>query len=131
MRAPWCDQPPGLATSNVMLAPDANGPASLDDLIADTDRGILMSTSAGTALEDARYGFACEAAWQIERGKRVRLFRAPVYTATAAGLWRRCDAMASHGAWRVLGLQASADGLAAGFGCAPARFRDIDVGSRV
>jgi TldD protein len=131
MRARWCDLPPGLATGNVMLAPDAQGPGSLDDLIADTDRGVLMTTSAGTTLEDARYGFACEAAWQIERGKRVRLLRAPVYMATAAGLWRRCDAMAGQGAWRVLGLGAGADGLAAGFGCAPARFRDIEVGSRL
>jgi TldD protein len=130
MRARWCDLPPGLATGNVMLAPDPRGPGSLDDLIADTDRGILMETSAGTTLDGARHGFACEAAWQIERGKRVRLLRAPLYTATAAGLWRRCDAVASESAFRVLGLQTSAGSLAAGFGCAPARFRDIEVGSR-
>ena len=136
MRAQSWSHPPIIRMINVSLEPDEDGPASLDELIADTSDGILMTQNTSWSIDDMRlnFQFGCEAAWEIRAGKRARLLRYPLYKGSTPAFWRSCDAIAGPDAWRLWGLASCGKGdpmqsMAVGHGCAPARFRNVQVGS--
>ncbi len=135
MRAESWSRPPIIRMINVSLDPDPNGPASLDELVADTDDGILMDVNRSWSIDDLRlnFQFGCQAAWEIKKGKRVRMLRDPLYTGSTPRFWGGCDAIGNADAWRMLGLSSCGKGdpvqaMAVAHGCAPARFRNVDVG---
>ncbi len=136
MRAESWSRPPIIRMINVSLEPDPGGPPSLDALIEATDRGILMTSNTSWSIDDLRlnFQFGCEAAWEIDHGKRGRLFRNPVYTGSTPAFWRSCDAVCNRDAWQIWGLSSCGKGdpmqlMGVGHGCAPSRFRNIEVGS--
>ena len=136
MRAESWAVPPIIRMINVSLDPDPRGPASLDELIADTADGVLMSQNQSWSIDDLRlnFQFGCEAAWEIKRGKLTRLLRNPIYTGSTPAFWRGCDAIGGPDAFRLWGLASCGKGdpvqsMAVGHGCAPARFRDVEVGA--
>jgi TldD protein len=136
MRAESWNRPPIIRMTNVSLAPDPSGPASLEELVAETDDGILMATNTSWSIDDLRlhFQFGCESAWEIKRGRRTRLFRNPIYRGATPAFWGACDAICGPAAFRLAGLVSCGkgdpiQGMAVGHGCAPARFRGIDVGS--
>ena len=121
---------------NVSLDPDPDGPESLEALIADTDDGILMTTNRSWSIDDLRlnFQFGCEAAWKIHKGKLGPILKRPVYTGITPRFWSGCDAIAAPQAFRLWGFVSCGKGdpvqlMAVGHGCAPARFRDVEVGS--
>jgi TldD protein len=136
MRSESWSRPPIIRMINVSLEPSDDGPSSLDELVADTDDGILMDRNVSWSIDDLRlnFQFGCEAAWEIKRGKRVRLLRNPIYTGSTPGFWRSCDAIGNRDAWELWGLASCGKGdpiqqMAVGHGCAPARFRSVEVGA--
>ncbi|MSP17078.1 MAG: TldD/PmbA family protein [Myxococcales bacterium] len=136
MRAESWNRPPIIRMVNVSLEPDPHGPSSLDELIADTDDGLLMTTNRSWSIDDLRlnFQFGCEAAWEIRRGKLGRLYRQPIYTGSTPRFWAGCDAIGGPAAWRTWGFVTCGKGdpmqlMAVGHGTAPARFRDVEVGS--
>jgi TldD protein len=136
MRAESWSRPPIIRMINVSLEPDPDGPASVDELVADTADGVLMTTNRSWSIDDLRlhFQFGCEAAWEIKNGQRTRLLRDPLYAGSTPAFWRSCDAIGNRDAWRLWGLASCGKGdpiqiIAVGHGCAPARFRDVDVGA--
>lgn len=136
MRAESWSRPPIIRMTNVSLEPDPRGPASLDELIADTDRGVLMTTNRSWSIDDLRlnFQFGCEAAWEIKKGKLVRMLKNPVYTGITPRFWAGCDAICRQDAFRLWGFVSCGKGdpmqlMSVGHGCAPARFRDVQVGA--
>lgn len=136
MRAESWAVPPIIRMINVSLEPDPTGPASLDELIADTRDGVLMTQNQSWSIDDLRlnFQFGCEAAWEIKHGKRTRLLRNPIYTGSTPAFWRGCDAVGGPDAFRLWGLASCGKGdpvqtMAVGHGCAPARFRNVEVGA--
>jgi TldD protein len=120
---------------NVSLEPQPGGP-SLEELIADTDEGILLGNNRSWSIDDLRlnFQFGCEIAWEIRRGRRVRVLRSPLYGGTTPDFWSRCNAVGGPGAFRMWGLTSCGKGdpmqlMAVGHGCPPARFRDVEVGA--
>src|SRR5260370_13709616 len=67
---------PIIRMTNVSLLP---GTWSLDDLLADTDDGILMETNRSWSIDDRRYQFqfSTEIGWEIKGGKRGRMLKNP------------------------------------------------------
>ncbi len=135
MRAESWSRPPIIRMINVSLEPDPDGPPSLEALIADTDDGILMTTNRSWSIDDLRlnFQFSCEAGWEIKRGKITRLVRNPLYTGSTPQFWGGCDAICNEDAWQIWGLASCGKGdpvqaMAVAHGCAPARFRDVEVG---
>jgi TldD protein len=125
MRAGVWSRPPIIRMINVSLEPDPDGPASLEELVADTDDGVLMTTNRSWSIDDLRlnFQFGCEAAWEIKKGKRTRLCSKPVYTGITPRFWAGCDAIASPAAFRVWGFLTCGKGdpmqlMAVGHGCA-------------
>jgi TldD protein len=136
MRAESYARPPIIRMINVSLEPDRAGPRDLEELVADTADGVLMSTNRSWSIDDLRLGFqfSCEAGWEIKRGKRTRLLRTPLYGGTTPRFWSACDAVCGPEAFRMWGFLTCGKGdpmqlMAVGHGTPPARFRDVEIGS--
>jgi TldD protein len=133
MRADGFARQPIVRMTNVSLEPGHAG--TLADLIADTDNGVLIETNRSWSIDDRRlqFRFEGEAAWEISGGERGRLFRNPSYTGVTPEFWARCDAVCSPSEWRLTSLLDCGKGepgqvIHVSHGCAPARFRDVEVG---
>ncbi|MEX1140820.1 MAG: TldD/PmbA family protein [Thermoleophilaceae bacterium] len=125
---------PIVRMTNVSLEPGDGG--SLDDLLADVERGIYVETNRSWSIDSRRlqFQFGCEAAWEIVDGRRGRLLRDPVYAGVTPGFWGGLDAVCSAGEWRVSSLTDCGKGepgqtAHVSHGSAPARFRDVQVGA--
>ena len=134
MRAESWGALPLIRMTNIHLEP---GEGSLEDLIADTDDGVFMTTNRSWSIDDKRvnFQFGCEAAWEIRGGRLGRLYRNPTYTGRTTEFWGACDAIAGPGEWRVHGTPNCGKGqpgqvARVAHGAAPARFRDVQVGVR-
>ncbi len=126
---------PIIRMTNVSLEPDPKGP-TLEELIADTDRGILIGNNRSWSIDDVRlnFQFGCEIAWEIRKGKRTRILRDPIYGGITPEFWQRCDAVGGPAAFQMWGLTSCGKGdpmqlMAVGHGCPPARFSGVRTGS--
>jgi TldD protein len=135
LRAEAWNRFPIIRMINVSLEPDPRGP-SLEELIADTDDGILVGNNKSWSIDDLRlnFQFGCEIAWEIKRGRRTRILKNPLYGGTTPRFWSACDAVGGPAAFRMWGLVSCGKGdpmqlMAVGHGCPPARFRGVRVGS--
>ncbi|MDR5710368.1 MAG: TldD/PmbA family protein [Armatimonadota bacterium] len=122
---------PLIRMTNINLLP---GAWRLEDLIADTEEGIFMDTNRSWSIDDRRlnFQFGCEIAWEIRRGRKVRLLRNPLYTGITPEFWRSCDAVCNEDHWVLWGTPNCGKGepgqiARTGHGAAPARFRNVRV----
>ena len=86
-RADGFARQPIVRMTNVNLEPGDAG--TLEDLIADTDDGILIDTNRSWSIDDRRlhFQFEGEAAWEIRGGERGRLLRNPSYAGVTPEFW--------------------------------------------
>jgi len=133
MRADGFVRQPIVRMTNVNLEPGDAG--SLADLIADTGDGVLIETNRSWSIDNRRlhFQFEGEAAWEIRGGERGRMLRNPSYAGLTPEFWGSCDAICSPAEWRLISLLDCGKGepgqvMRVSHGCAPARFRDVEVG---
>jgi TldD protein len=133
MRADGFARQPIVRMTNVNLEPGDAG--ELDDLVADTDRGLLIETNRSWSIDDRRlrFRFEGEAAWEIADGRRTRLLRNPSYAGVTPAFWSRLDAVCSAGSWDLASLVDCGKGEPGQWGhvshgSAPARFRGVEAG---
>jgi TldD protein len=133
MRASGFDRQPVVRMTNVNLAPGEAG--SLDDLVAATDRGVLMETNRSWSIDSRRlhFQFATEIGWEVVDGERRRMLRNPSYSGVTPEFWAGLDAVCSPAEWRLWGVVNCGKGepgqtMRVSHGTAPARFRDVAVG---
>jgi TldD protein len=124
---------PLIRMTNVNLQPGTAG--SLDDLIADTDEGLFVSTNHSWSIDDRRlnFQFGTEIGWLIEHGKLTQMVRNPTYTGITPEFWGSCDAICGRSEWKLWGVPNCGKGEpmqtnGVGHGAAPARFRGVQVG---
>ncbi len=134
MRADGWNAVPIVRMTNVSLEP---GVGTLEDLIRDTKRGILLSTNKSWSIDDRRlnFQFGTEIAWEIKGGRLGQVLKNPVYTGITPEFWGSCSAVAGKGDWQLLGVPNCAKGepvqLAhVGHGASPARFEKVLVGRK-
>jgi TldD protein len=132
MRADGWNRIPLIRMTNVNLEP---GSWRLDDLIADTEDGILFDLNKSWSIDDKRlnFQFGCECAWQIRGGKLGQMYKNPVYTGITPEFWNSCDAICDQDHWRVWAIPNCGKGepmqvAHVAHGAAPSRFRNIKVG---
>jgi TldD protein len=130
MRADGWNRIPLIRMTNINLEP---GPWRLEDLIADTDRGVYMQTNKSWSIDDKRlnFQFGTEIAWEIRGGKLGALLKNPTYTGITPEFWNSCDAVCRE--WAVWGTPNCGKGQPAqiahvGHGAAAARFRNVRIG---
>ena len=133
MRADGWSRVPIIRMTNVSVMPGEAG--TLDDLIADTDDGILMDTNRSWSIDDKRFNFqfGTEIGWEIKKGKRGDMVRNQTDTGITPEFWGSCDAVCSEREWVLWGTPncgkgQPGQGAHTGHGAAPARFRDVKVG---
>ncbi|CAN5121238.1 TldD/PmbA family protein [soil metagenome] len=108
---------------------------TLDELIADTKDGILMSTNRSWSIDDKRYNFqfGTEIAWEIKNGKKGRMLKNPTYQGITPQFWNSCDAICSRDQWTVWGTPNCGKGqpgqvMYTGHGASPSRFKKVKIG---
>ena len=133
MRADGYNRLPLIRMTNVNLEP---GEGTLEDLISDTDDGLLLATNRSWSIDNRRvnFQFSTEIGWRIQRGKLTYVVRDPVYSGITTDFWRSCDAICGPEQWEVHGTPNCGKGepmqvVGTGHGAAPARFRDVRVGA--
>jgi TldD protein len=125
---------PIVRMTNVSLDPGDGG--SLEELLAGVDRGIYIDNNRSWSIDSRRlnFQFGGQAAWEIVDGRLGRLLRDPVYAGVTPTFWASLDAVCSAGEWRMTALTDCGKGepgqmAHVSHGSAPARFRDVVVGS--
>jgi TldD protein len=133
MRAEGWENFPLIRMTNINILP---GEGSLEDLLADVDDGIFMSTNKSWSIDDKRknFQFGCEIAWEIKKGKLGRMLKDPRYTGITPVFWGGLDAVAGQDEWRVWGTPNCGKGqpgqtMRVGHGTAPTRFRNVSTGT--
>jgi TldD protein len=133
MRAESWNRLPIIRMTNVSLMP---GSWSFGDLLADTSDGIFMETNRSWSIDDRRYQFqfSTEIGWEIKGGKKVRMLKNPSYSGITTEFWNSCDAICNFDHWTLWGTPNCGKGqpmqtMGTGHGAAPARFRNIKLGT--
>jgi TldD protein len=132
VRAETAARIPIIRMTNINLEP---GTTPLDEIIADTKRGVFVETNKSWSIDDLRlnFQFGCEIAWEIENGRLGRMLRNPLYTGNTPDFWRSCDAIADRASWQIWGLPNCGKGdpmqtMRVAHGAPAARFRNVEMG---
>ena len=111
------------------------GDWEFDDLIKDTDDGILVETNKSWSIDDKRlnFQFGCEIGWEIKNGVLGDMIKNPTYTGITPEFWNSCDAICNKNHWVVWGTPNCGKGeppqtAHVAHGTAPSRFRNVKVG---
>jgi len=131
-RADGYDNIPMIRMVNISLMPVQG---TLDDLIADTNDGILMETNKTWSIDQRRlnFQFTTEMGWEIKNGKKVRMLKNPTYQGITPTFWQSCDAICGEEEWQLWGVPNCGKGQPGqtaemSHGAAPARFKKVTVG---
>ena len=132
MRADGWNRTPLIRMTCINLEP---GSWDYDNLISDTDDGILMATNKSWSIDDKRlnFQFGTEIAWRIKNGKVGELYKNPLYTGITPEFWNSCNAICNEKNWRIWGLPSCGKGepmqtAHVAHGTSPARFKNVKVG---
>lgn len=124
---------PLIRMTNINLRPGDAG--TLDDLVADTRDGILLSTNRSWSIDDRRlnFQFGTQMGWLIRNGRLTEMVRNPTYTGITPRFWGSCDAVCGPDEYTLWGVPNCGKGEPmqthrVGHGAAPARFRNVQVG---
>lgn len=135
MRAEGWNRVPMIRMTNISILPGET-PLTLDQLIASTDHGIFFQTNRSWSIDDKRYNFqfGTEIGWEIKGGKLTRMLKNPSYSGITTEFWNSMDAICSRDQWTLWGTPNCGKGqpqqvMGTGHGAAPARFRNIKVGT--
>lgn len=124
---------PMIRMVNLSLMP---GKGSLEDLLNDSDDALYMETNRSWSIDQLRYNFQfkTEVAWEIKKGKRVRMLKNPTYQGITTKFWNSCDFICGEEAWKPWGVTNCGKGQPGQVaeithGASPARFRKVLVGA--
>jgi TldD protein len=122
---------PIIRMTNINLEP---GATPVEEIIADTKRGVFIDTNKSWSIDDVRlnFQFGCEVAWEIENGRLGRLLKNPVYSGSTPEFWRSCDAVGDRRSWQIWGLPNCGKGdplqtMRVAHGAPVARFRNVEM----
>lgn len=117
---------------NVSLRPGKEK-LTLEELIADTKAGIFIEGNASYSIDQQRYNFqfSGDLFWEIKDGRVADLIEDVAYQAITTEFWNSCDRICSE-SYALGGTFFDGKGepgqiSAVSHGCAPARFRQVNV----
>jgi TldD protein len=135
MRAEGWNRIPLIRMTNISIQP-GDQPLTFEQLVSSTDQGIYVQTNRSWSIDDKRYNFqfGTEIGWEIKGGKLGRMLKNPSYSGITTEFWNSMDAICSRDQWVLWGTPNCGKGqpmqtMGTGHGAAPARFRDVQVGS--
>jgi TldD protein len=121
--------PPIVRITNLSLEP---GRWTLEQLIADTEDGVLCDVSKMWSIDQRRlnFQFTTEIGFEIKDGKLGRMLRDPTYQDSTPRFWGACDAICDADHMELWGVSNCGKGnpiqlAEMSHGASPARFRDV------
>ena len=101
-RACSWSRPPIDRMANLNVEP---GDSSLDEMIAATERGILMRTNLSWSIDDSRnkFQFGCEWGQLIDNGRLTTVVKNPNYRGVSATFWRSLKMVGNPATFEMLG----------------------------
>jgi TldD protein len=133
VRADGWNRLPMIRMTNINLEPRPG--MSFDEIIADTDDGLLLMSNRSWSIDDRRlnFQFGVELCREIKGGKLGQLYRDATYTGITPQFWGSCDMVADERSWELVGVTncgkgQPGQGMHVGHGSSGARFRDVEVG---
>jgi TldD protein len=118
---------------NVSLLPGVDE-HSIDDLIAATDRGIVVYGRGSYSIDQQRYNFQFggQTFYEVRGGKVVGMLRDVAYQGRTIDFWNSLDMLGGPNSYRLGGTFFDGKGQpsqanAVSHGCPPARFRGVTV----
>ncbi len=131
MMASYADDIPLVRMTNFCLAPQKG---SLDELIAETEKGYLIDFTKTWSIDDNRYNFqfTTEIGYKIKNGKIVGIVKEPTYYGITPEFWNSCDHICGEEEWDMHGTFHCGKGepgqaMHLSHGVAPARFKNVVV----
>ena len=130
-RADNWNRPPIDRMANLNLEP---GDATIADMIAGIEHGVLMSTNSSWSIDDSRnkFQFGCEWGQMIEKGKLTTVVKNPNYRGVSASFWRSLRQVGDASTLQVLGTPYCGKGepsqiIRVGHATPACVFADVDV----
>jgi predicted Zn-dependent protease len=130
-RADNWNRPPIDRMANLNLEP---GDATLDEMVAGIERGVLMQTNSSWSIDDSRnkFQFGCERGRLIENGKAKHVVKNPNYRGISANFWRSLARVGNADTLEVLGTPYCGKGepsqvIRVGHASPACVFADVDV----
>jgi TldD protein len=118
---------------NVSLLP-GDREVSIDDIIAATDRGIVIRNTGSWSIDHQRYNFqfSGQTFHEIRRGKIVGMLRDVAYQSTTPVFWNSMDMIGGPASYWLGGAFDDGKGEppqsnSVSHGCVPARFRNVNI----
>jgi predicted Zn-dependent protease len=101
-RACSWNRPPIDRMSNLNVEP---GDASLDDMIASVEYGVLMRTNSSWSIDDSRnkFQFGCEYGRMIRGGRLAEVVKRPNYRGISSSFWRSLAMVGNAATFEVMG----------------------------
>jgi predicted Zn-dependent protease len=103
-------------------------------MVANIERGILMTTNVSWSIDDSRnkFQFGCEWGQLIEHGKLTAIVKNPNYRGISATFWRSLKMVGNPASFEVHGTQFCGKGepnqaIHVGHAAPPCVFANVDV----
>ncbi len=129
---------PMVRIPNLGLEPGKEGDshtATLAEMIADTEDGILIDGIGSYSIDQQRrnFQFGGDAFWQIKHGKIVGMLKNVTYHSMSTDFWNSVDAIGGKSEWQQYGTSMCGKGepmqlAQMTHSCVPVRVKDIHVG---
>jgi TldD protein len=124
---------PIMRMPNVSLQPGKDK-LSFEDLIADTDDGILIIGENSWSIDMQRYNFQFtgQEFWEIKNGKKLGMLNDVAYQGNTVNFWNSMDAICDESEYQLGGSFFCGKGepgqvSPVSHGSSPARFRNINI----
>lgn len=130
---------PMVRIPNLGLEPGPDGgsqTATLAEMIADTEDGILIDGIGSFSIDQQRrnFQFGGDAFWKVEKGKVVGMLKDVTYHSMTTDFWNRVDAVGPASEHQQCGTDICGKGepmqiAQMTHACVPVRVRDIQIGN--
>ena len=118
---------------NISLQPGERD-IGLDDIIAATDRGIVVKNRGSWSIDHQRYNFqfSGQAFYEVRGGKIVGMLKDVAYQANTPSFWNSMDMIGGKRSYWLGGTFSDGkgeppQGNSVSHGCPPARFRGVTI----
>ena len=118
---------------NVSLMP-GDRDLSVDDIVADTKRGILIRNRGSWSIDHQRYNFqfSGQAFYEVQNGKVAGMLKDVAYQANTLTFWNSMDMIGGKSSYWLGGAFNDGKGEpsqinSVSHGCVPARFRSVTI----
>ena len=119
--------------TNINIDPGNDG--TLDEIIANTEKGLLVSGEKSWSIGSNReqFHFATEAGWLVEDGEVKGMVKNPTYKGDTLKFWNSLSAVGDKSTWKVAYIDNCGKGqpnqvIQLGHGVPVCRFDDVRIG---